>query len=336
MATQLERRADAVGFGDFTTSETWERRRQNGRDGRERQDGSEERLARGLGWFSIGLGLAQIGAPRAVARMIGVPDSDETRNTMFAIGLREITSGIGILSRSNPAPWLWSRVGGDVMDLALLGKEINTEEANRTRVGAATAAVVGVTLLDLYASQRMSRTAGTTKAATRQRGIHVQESITVNRPVQEVYGFWHNFENLPRFMTHLESVQVLDERRSRWKAKAPVGTSVEWEAETTEDRPNELIAWRALDNADVPNSGQVRFAPAPGERGTEVHVELSYDPPGGVIAAFIAKLFGEEPSQQVKTDLRRFKQVLETGEVVQSDASIYAHPHPARPPSERF
>lgn len=335
MATQLERRADDLGFEDFTTSQPWERRRQNGSAIRERQDRGEERLARGLGWFSIGLGLAQIGAPRAVARMIGVPDGDKTRNTMFAIGLREITSGIGLLTRSNPTPWLWSRVGGDVMDLALLGKELNAEKADRTRVGAATAAVLGVTLLDLYASQRMSRSnTSSTEASTRQRGIHVQESITVNRPVQEVYGFWHNFENLPRFMTHLESVRVVDERRSRWKAKAPVGTSVEWEAETTEDRPNELIAWRALDNADVPNSGRVRFAPAPAGRGTEVHVELTYDPPGGVIAAFIAKLFGEEPSQQVKTDLRRFKQVLETGEVVQSDASIHSRPHPARPSSE--
>jgi uncharacterized membrane protein len=333
MATELARRAGDTGFAGFTSRDAGERRRGNGKR-TESRDGSEERLARGLGWFSIGLGLAQIGAPRAVARLIGIPDHDETRNTMFAIGLREITSGIGLLSRSNPAPWLWSRVGGDVMDLALLGKQLNSEEGERTRVAAATAAVLGVTLLDLYTSHSMTgkrKNGHSPETARRQRGIHVHESATINRPVGEVYGFWHNFENLPRFMTHLESVQVLDDRRSRWRAKAPAGTKVEWEAETIEDIPNKLIAWRALESSDVPNSGRVWFLAAPGDRGTEVHVELQYNPPVGAIGALIAKFFGEEPSQQVKGDLRRFKQVMETGEVVRSDASVHGGPHPARP-----
>src|SRR5215212_6007393 len=133
-------------------------------------------------------------------------------------------------------------------------------------------------------------------------------------------------------MAHLESVQVLENGRSRWKAKAPMGTNVEWEAETIEDRPNELISWRALPDSTVPNSGQVRFREAPGGRGTEVTVELQYQPPGGKLGSLIAKLFGEEPSQQVKGDLRRFKQVIELGEVVHSDASIHRGPHPAQPP----
>ncbi|MGH7510473.1 MAG: SRPBCC family protein [Gemmatimonadales bacterium] len=337
MATQLKRRAGDRGFDDFTSPRGWERRRGGARQ-REAQDGSEQKLARGLGWLSIGLGLAQIGAPRAVTRLIGVPDDEDNRKTMFAIGLREITSGVGILA-GRPAGWLWSRVGGDVMDLALLGKALRSDDADRTRVAAATAAVLGVTLLDLYTSQQISRTNGDgskTRARKQHRGIHVKESVTVNRPVEEVYAFWRNFANLARFMAHLESVQVLDERRSRWRAKAPAGTTVEWEAEITEDRPNELIAWRAIESADVPNSGRVRFVPAPGGRGTEVHVELRYNPPGGAVGALIAKLFGEEPGQQVKTDLRRFKQVLETGEVVHSDASIHSGPHPARPPSPRF
>jgi uncharacterized membrane protein len=135
-------------------------------------------------------------------------------------------------------------------------------------------------------------------------------------------------------MAHLESVQVLDDRRSHWKAKAPAGTTVEWDAETIEDRPNELIAWRSLPDATVPNSGTVRFKDAPGDRGTEVLVQLSYQPPGGKVGALIAKLFGEEPKQQVKGDLRRFKQVMETGEIVHSDASIHRGPHPAYPPKD--
>jgi uncharacterized membrane protein len=154
----------------------------------------------------------------------------------------------------------------------------------------------------------------------------------VNRPVSEVYSFWHDFQNLPRFMTHLESVQVLGPRRSHWVAVGPAGIRVEWDAETVEDRPNELIAWRSLPGSDVETSGWVRFKPAPGNRGTEVVVEMRYDPPGGVIGATMAKLFGEAPEQIVTRDLIAFKNVMEVGEVVHSDASIHRGPHPARPP----
>jgi len=308
------------------------------------ESNATQRRARGLGWFSIGLGLAQIGAPRAVARLIGISDDDETRNTMFAVGLREITSGIGILSSPRASGWLWSRVGGDLMDLALLGKAMSDDENDRNRVAAATAAVAGVTVVDFLTGQQLIQQPGNGSEQTtngsrmaqqnRQtsRGVHVTQSLTINRPRNEVYGFWHNFENLPRFMAHLESVQVLDNNRSRWKAKAPAGTTVEWEAETIEDRPNELITWRSLPDASIPNSGSVRFKDAPGNRGTEIHVELRYQPPGGKLGSLIAKLFGEEPEQQVKGDLRRFKQVMETGEIVHSDASIHSGMHPAQPP----
>jgi uncharacterized membrane protein len=160
----------------------------------------------------------------------------------------------------------------------------------------------------------------------------VTEAITINRSRNEVYGFWQNFENFPRFMAHLESVQVIDQRRSHWRAKAPGGTTVEWDAEMVEDRPNELITWRSLPDSEVPNSGSVRFRDAPGSRGTEVIVELRYQPPGGRLGALLAKLFGKEPSQQVKGDLRRLKQVMEIGEIVHSDASIHRGLHPAQPP----
>jgi uncharacterized membrane protein len=149
--------------------------------------------------------------------------------------------------------------------------------------------------------------------------------------VEEVYGFWRDFANLPRFMRHLESVQVHDDGRSHWVAKAPAGRTVEWDAETTEDRPNELIAWRSLPGADVRNSGSVAFAPAPGGRGTEVRVTLEYDPPLGKLGSKIAMLFREEPGQQVYDDLRHFKQVMETGEIVFSDATKRRGPHPAQP-----
>ena len=145
-------------------------------------------------------------------------------------------------------------------------------------------------------------------------GVKVEKSMTINRSPEELYRFWRNFENLPRIMSHLESVRVTGEGRSHWVAKAPAGTTVEWDAEVYNEKENELIAWRSLEGADVNNAGSVRFQPAPGGRGTEVRVVLKYDPPGGVVGATVAKLFGEEPEQQIQEDLRRFKQFMETGE----------------------
>jgi uncharacterized membrane protein len=292
--------------------------------------GDGEGLANALGWFSIGLGLAQLAAPGRVARLIGVDDDDRGRGLMRTLGLREIASGVGILSRPRPTRWVWSRVAGDVMDLALLGRALGADDTRRGRTAAATAAVLGVTALDVFAGGRLARHADLRDAEGH--AIRVKKSITVNRPPAEVYKFWHDFANLPRFMRHLESVRVTGARRSHWKAKAPAGMTVEWDAETVEDRPNELIAWRSVEDADVTNAGSVRFRPAPGGRGTEVHVELTYEPPGGVVSAKLAKLFREEPGQQVQDDLRAFKQVMETGEVVLSDATVRRGPHPARPP----
>ncbi len=168
--------------------------------------------------------------------------------------------------------------------------------------------------------------------------MHLYASITVNRPADDAYRFWRDFENLPRFMFHLESVRVSGERRSHWIARAPLGRTVQWDAEIVEDRPGEVVAWRSAAGATVPNSGSVRFTPAPGGRGTEVRVEIDYSLPGGKLGAAVAKLFGEEPEQQVRDDLRRFKQVLEAGEVTRSEGSplgtlAAAQPrqHPARP-----
>jgi uncharacterized membrane protein len=156
-----------------------------------------------------------------------------------------------------------------------------------------------------------------------------------NRASDELYQFWRNFENLPQFMYHLKAVRVIDDRRSHWEAKAPAGKRVQWDAEITNDQPNEEIAWQSTFNADVPNSGRVRFEPGPAGRGTVVRVEIEYRPPGGAIGKVIAKLFGEEPGQQVAGDLHRFKQVMETGEVLRSDGSMQGYgqkmQQPARP-----
>jgi uncharacterized membrane protein len=144
-------------------------------------------------------------------------------------------------------------------------------------------------------------------------GVRVDESIVLNRPRGEVYRFWRNLENLPRFMDHLESVAVLDERRSHWAAKGPAGSRVEWDAEIHNEIPNELIAWRSLEGSEVDNAGSVHFMPT--DTGdTEVRVVLRYDPPAGRLGAVVARLLGEDPSRQVADDLRRLKQVVEAGE----------------------
>jgi uncharacterized membrane protein len=152
--------------------------------------------------------------------------------------------------------------------------------------------------------------------------VHVSTSITIERPVGEVYRFWRDLENLPRVMNHLESVQVLPDGRSHWVAKGPMGAKLAWDAETLVDRSNEVIAWRSTHDATVPNEGSVRFRALDADR-TEVRVSFTYHPPGGEVGAAVAKLLGDEPSRQVAEDLRRLKQELEAGAGV---ASGYAYP----------
>lgn len=145
-------------------------------------------------------------------------------------------------------------------------------------------------------------------------GVRVEKTVTINKPAEELYRFWRNFENLPCFMEHLESVWVQDDTHSHWKAKAPMGKSVEWDAEIISDIANEVIAWKSTD-AQIANAGSVRFQSAPGGRGTEVTVNLEYDPPSGKAGMLVARLFDEEPTQQVQDALRHFKAVTEAGEV---------------------
>jgi uncharacterized membrane protein len=148
-----------------------------------------------------------------------------------------------------------------------------------------------------------------------ERGIHLEQAVTVNKSPEELYRFWRDFTNLPRFMKHLEEVSVLGDKRSHWIAKGPAGSRIEWDAEIINEEENAIIAWRSLGGAEVDNAGSVRFVKAPHDRGTEVRVVIDYIPPAGRIGSIIARLFGEEPQIQVKDDLRRFKQLMETGEV---------------------
>ena len=288
---------------------------------------SAKKLARGLGWFSIGLGLAELLAPRAIANISGV--SNKHTGLIRLYGLRELAAGITIFAQKKPTEGVWSRVVGDALDLTSLGIAATNPTAKKGRIAFATANVLAVTALDVMCAMQLSGN-GT-------RGIHAKGSCVVNRAPEEVYAFWRNFQNFPRFMRHVESVQDLGDGRSHWKVKGPAGMDVEWDARIIADVPNEVITWRSLENSDVDNAGAVRFERAPGGRGTIVKVNLEYNPTAGALGAMVAKLFGEEPQQQLDDDLRRFKQVMEVGEVVVSEATLfgtgYMTQRPAQPAS---
>ena len=157
------------------------------------------------------------------------------------------------------------------------------------------------------------------------KGILAERSVTLNIAKEQLYRIWRNFENLPRFMQHLQRVDV-DEatggKRSHWVAKAPLDREVEWDAEITDEWENKHISWHSLPGSIVDSMGSVHFSDAPGGRGTTVHVRMQYNPPGGSMGAAIARLFGEEPGQQLRNDLRTFKQMMETGEI----ASVEGQP----------
>lgn len=289
-------------------------------------------LVRGLGWASALLGVPQVAAPAGFARALGVGDAPRHRYATTAVGVRELAAATGLLTRPHPA-WLWGRVGGDLMDLTMLTRALKNHDGRGFgRTAAATATVLAITATDVYAAVTRTR---------RSTPMQLTAATTVNRPPDEVYALWSDLGRLPDFMAHLDEVRVTGPRTSHWRAEAPFGKTVEWDAETTEDVAGRLIAWRSVEGADIDNSGEVSFVPAPGDRGTEIRVKLRYDLPAGPLGKAAARYFGEEPHQQLDDDLRRFKQIAETGEVVRSEGAPGGKrargefpQHPARPLTE--
>ena len=198
-----------------------------------------------------------------------------------------------------------SIVGGSAM--VLMGLQQRSLRGVLTAIAGGSLAYHGATA-DKSLQEKVIDATGINKA------IRVEKTVTINKSAEELYNYWHNFENLPTFMKHVKSVQVLDMRRSHWVANAPLGQAIEWNADIINDQPNQLIAWASEEGAEIDNSGFVRFQPA-GDRGTEAKVVMEYNVPGGMLTAAIAKLFGEEPEQQIGDELRRFKQLMETGEI---------------------
>jgi uncharacterized membrane protein len=283
--------------------------------------------------MSLGLGVAQLAAPDMVRRISGVDDSATSRAVVPLVGARELVHAAGLLTSRRKGVWAWTRVAGDAMDLASLGMAIaHRGGRRRRRLVGVTGAVVGITVVDLLTAVQATRAReigsvpavrGSRKARKARKGgsMELTATTTIRKPAPEVYAFWRDLENLPMFMAHLDEVRATGDRTSHWVAGAPFGKNVEWDAEIVDEAAGEKIGWRSTGDADVPNAGTVWFVPALDGVSTEVHVVLTYDIPGGAVGKAVAKYFGEEPHQQLDDDLRRLKQVLETGEVVRSDGA---------------
>jgi uncharacterized membrane protein len=273
-------------------------------------------LARGLGWFSIAIGVAAVLAPRTLGSLTGVGQG--SGSLMRSTGIRELANGVGILSQRNPAPWLWSRVVGDVVDLAVLATGLRPDNPGRGRAAFSFAAVAGVLALDALAASHLTKHAGhpLVSGVAAPTDLYFETSIATGKMPDECYRFWRNVANLPRFIDGLQSVQTLDERRFHWVAKGSSDeTPLEWDCEITEDRPGAALAWRTVNGAEVPNAGSVIFEPLPHGRGTIVRLSIHYSPVDGELTAALAKLLRQDPQSRVHEDLRRFKQLLESGEI---------------------
>lgn len=280
-------------------------------------------LSNALGWFSLALGASELAMPRKLASLIGIEPDGATPVVLRLLGVREIVAGLGVLMQPQRPMPLWSRVAGDLVDLGLLGLAAGTKRTSGIRVAGAVAAVAGVMAIDVLAARRAQKVFD----AANQPVIF---SVTINKPPREVYDFYRRFEQLPMFMDWLESVTHVGTNRTHWVAKLPVGT-VEWEAVITEDTPGEAIAWESIDSA-IQTEGRVTFAQAPGRNMTEVRVEMKLGFTGMHPSSRLAKFFAKP---QIKGDLRRLKQVIETGEVLMSDASQHVMKHPAQPSETR-
>ena len=251
-----------------------------------------------------------------------------SRAVVPLVGARELVHASGLLMSRRKSAWAWTRVAGDAMDLASLGVAIAHRGGHRRRrLVAVTGAIAGIAVMDVLtavrATQAEKKNGSLPPAWGSRKGgsMELTATTTIRKPAPEVYAFWRDLENLPTFMAHLEDVCTTGDRTSHWSAGAPFGKNVGWDAEIIDEVPAEKIAWRSTGKADVPNAGTVRFGPAPDGVSTEVHVVLVYEIPGGAVGKAVAKYFGEEPHQQLDDDLRRLKQVLETGEVVRSDGA---------------
>jgi uncharacterized membrane protein len=289
-----------------------------------------QRTTTGLGLLSLGLGLFGSLAPGAASRILGAKDCDRTRRAIRAASFAQAVGGILVLTRRRATPWLWAGVAGDAIELALVANATSAGALPVSRALLTGAGFVGLAITAAGAALRTSKVAPDGLP----RNIHLNADVTVQRSTREVYQAWRDLQSLPRFMSHVESVSP-DGDKVRFRARLPVGMALEWEVELKEDVPGEKISWTSTEDSPIRNHGAVSFQPAPGNRGTQVHLVLDYEPPAGALGQAFMQLFGAVPREKMRADLRKFKQILETGSVMQSDASVHTGAHPARPSADQ-
>jgi uncharacterized membrane protein len=261
---------------------------------------SPAKIARGLGWFSVGIGIAQILAPRLVSRIAGLPLPPALT---VACGVRELVCGIGILTQEQVRPWMQARVAGDALDLAAFGAALLVPGADRPRIAVSTAVVAGVTALDLHCSRELAK--DRRRPAPRQLSV----SVNVERSPAELYRFWRDLTNLPRVMPRIESIQVLDDAHSHWVMRTAEGERIEWDSELIDDVADERLAWRSVDGSAVFDAGSVQFVRA--AAGTEVKIDLLYQPPADSFGGAVWMLFGMDPAAEGRLDSDALKRVME-------------------------
>ena len=264
------------------------------------------RLAKGLAWVGIGLGVAEIAVPRLLSRLVGTKGHHAL---IRGYGVREIASGIRILTKPRDPGPMWVRVAGDAMDLAALGAAFVSDKNRRGKTACAIAAVAGVTALDLLCAQDLMSRGASARAGA---------SIVLHCPIEECYRFWRNFENHALFMPYVKSVRSTGSRTAHWIAALPGKKKLEWNTEITKDLRNEQISWHSVNGSGIYHAGTIRFSPASGDRGTVARIKvICREPATG--RGVLARMLGKDPDQMLYKDLRRFKQVMETGEVITTE-----------------
>jgi len=268
--------------------------------------------ARNLGILSLALGAGALLMPTPLSQLTGL---QQHRRLLPFIGLRELAAGIGLLSTRNPTPWLWARVVGDGMDLATILHSLLSPQNPRRTSAAVTAAVVGaITAIDIRESVRSRNSSGAAYERSAPDAL-VSASVIVGKSPQECYDFWRDPTNMTRISPMVESVTVVDERTSRWLIRSPLGNKIEWDCKITGETRGQRISWRSVDGGGLYHAGVVRFEPSTGNRGTLVSTSVHFRVPGGPAGIGLAKLLGANPRSEIREDLRRFKQLLETGEI---------------------
>ncbi|MBV8362612.1 MAG: cyclase/dehydrase [Deltaproteobacteria bacterium] len=278
-------------------------------------NGNQIKLSQGLGFFSIGLGLAELLAPHYLSRAIGVIERHSI--LMRAMGVREISNGLAVLAEPAESRWMWGRVAGDALDLGLLGLAfISAPRRERIRVMGAIAAVAGVTVLDLRCARHNEHNSYRTslRKLSGGRGVRVQKSLLMNAPAAEIYSFCRELNNLPRIIPGISSVLRTDEGNLRFVTHGLLRKDATWDLALIEERPNELITWRSLDEAPFENAGSIRFIEQPGKRGTIVRVEMLLNPTPGRLGESLVSIFNQ-PAFHLNEALRRLKALIETGEI---------------------